>query len=330
MVTANQIRKGNQGGKGLNRLGPGTAQNQNPQLAQSVSDATSDDGHTPSPEHLSRHRDYERIPKLPSFTGSESWKVWFNCFDDVACQRNWSEEKHLDVMLPRLKGPAGEYVYDQLSRRQRSSYKELVDCLKKRFHKVESRKMFADMFWKRDQKAGELEETYAAELKRLHGKAWPKRNTESTKEDLLQRFMNGLLDKKAKQQVEFVKNPTNIDNALDEVLKYREARQVSLKDMSTRHHPQRVARTSTEDTSESDNDESSSDTEANPRVAQAFGKQPSKGAGIHSQSQHSQPPVRPRGSGTAPLTMEDVVGVSRGYTDYHQGRAIHMADSRIH
>ena len=53
--------------------------------------------------------------------------------------------------------------------------------------------------------------------------------------------MNGLLDKKAKQQVEFVKNPTNIDNALDEVVKYREARQVSLKDMSTRRHPQRVA-----------------------------------------------------------------------------------------
>ena len=53
--------------------------------------------------------------------------------------------------------------------------------------------------------------------------------------------MNGLLDKKVKQQVEFVKNPTNIDNALDEVIKYREARQVSLKDMSTRHHPQRVA-----------------------------------------------------------------------------------------
>ena len=85
------------------------------------SDATSDDGHTPSPEHLSRHRDYERIPKLPSFTGSESWKVWFNHFDDVACQRNWSEEKRLDVMLPRLKGPAEEYVYDQLSHRQRSS-----------------------------------------------------------------------------------------------------------------------------------------------------------------------------------------------------------------
>ena len=279
------------------------------------SDATSDDGHTPSPEHPPRHRDYERTPKLPSFTGSEFWKVWFNRFDDVACRRNWSEEKRLAVMLPRLKGPAGEYVYDQLSGRQRSSYKELVDCLKKRFRKVESRKMFADMFWKRDQKAGELEETYAAELKRLHGKAWPKRNTESTEEDLLQRFMNGLLDKKAKQQVEFVKSPTNIDNALDEVVKYREARQVSLKDMSTRRHPQRVARTSTEDTSESDNDESSSDTEVNPRVARAFGKQPSKGTGIHSQSQQNQPPIRPRGSGTAPLTMEDVKSLMAAETE---------------
>ena len=88
------------------------------------SDATTDDGHTPSPEHLPRHRDYERTPKLPSFTGSESWKVWFNRFDDVACRRNWSEGKRLDVMLPRLKGPTGEYVYDQLSHRQRSSYKE--------------------------------------------------------------------------------------------------------------------------------------------------------------------------------------------------------------
>ena len=29
-------------------------------------------------------------------------------------------------------------------------------------------------------------------------------------------------------------------------------------------------------------------------------------------------------------TCPESVGVSRGYTDYHQGRAIHMADSRIH
>ena len=104
--------------------------------------------------------------------------------------------------------------------------------------------MFVDMFWKRDQKAGELEETYTAELKRLHGKAWPKQNLDSTEEDLLQRFMNGLLDKKVKQQVEFVKNPNNIDDALDEEVKYWEACQVSSKDVGVKRHPQRVAQTS--------------------------------------------------------------------------------------
>ena len=57
-------------------------------------------------------------------------------------------------------------------------------------------------------------------------------------------LMNGLLDKKVKQQVEFVKNPNNIDDVLDEVVKYREARQVNSKDVGGRRHPQRVARTS--------------------------------------------------------------------------------------
>ena len=256
-----------------------------------------------------RHIGLDKIPKLPSFTGSESWKVWFNCFDDVACQRNWSEERWLDVILPRLKGQAGEYVYDQLSHKQRSNYKELLDCVKKRFRKVESRKMFADMFWKRDQKGGELEETYAAELKRLHGKAWPKQNLESTEEDLLQRFMNGVLDKKAKQQVEFVKNPTNIDDALDEVVKYREAHQVNSKDVGVRCHPQRVARTSPGDSSESDDDGSGSDIEVNPRVARSFGKRPSKGAHIQGQNKQGQPSTRSGNNRGLSFTMEDVKSV---------------------
>ena len=92
--------------------------------------------------------------------------------------------------------------------------------------------------------------------------------------------MNGLIDKRAKQQVEFVKNPNNIDDALDEVVKYREARQVSSKDVGVRHHPQRVTQTSPGDSSESDEDGSGSDTEVNPRVARSLRKQPSKGAHI--------------------------------------------------
>ena len=183
-------RKGKPRWKRSKQVRPGeSSESETTSSSEYESDAASEDSHMPSlddsPRNSPRNIDYDKTPKLPSFTGSESWKVWFNRFDDVACWRNWSEEKRLDAILPRLKGQAGEYVYDQLSCKQRSDYKELVDCLKKRFRKVESRKMFADMFWKRDQKAGELEETYAAELKRLHGKAWPKRSLESTEEDLL-------------------------------------------------------------------------------------------------------------------------------------------------
>ena len=43
--------------------------------SEGESDATSDDGHTSSLDDSPRNIDYEKIPKLPSFTGSEVWKV---------------------------------------------------------------------------------------------------------------------------------------------------------------------------------------------------------------------------------------------------------------
>ena len=118
--------------------------------------------------------------------------------------------------------------------------------------------------------------------------------------------MNGLLDKKAKQQVEFVKNPNNIDDALDEVVKYREACQVSSKDVRVRRHPQRVAWTSPGDSSESDKDGSGSDTEVNPRVARSFGKQPSKGAHNQGQKKQSQLSTRSGDNRGLSFTTEDV------------------------
>ena len=59
---------------------------------------------------------------------------------------------------------AGDYVFDELSTEECLNYKVLIKCLKHRFHKVESAKTHATMFWKKDQKASETEETYAAEL----------------------------------------------------------------------------------------------------------------------------------------------------------------------
>ena len=84
---------------------------------------------------------------------------------------------------------------------------------------MESTKTYAAIFWKCDQKVSETEETYVAEFKWVYGKAYPQQDSASRDEDLLSRFLNGLIDQKAHQQVEFVKDPANID----EIVKYRES-----------------------------------------------------------------------------------------------------------
>lgn len=40
-----------------------------------------------------RNRKISRHPKLPHLTGKETWKVWFNRFEEVANRQNWSEEE---------------------------------------------------------------------------------------------------------------------------------------------------------------------------------------------------------------------------------------------
>ena len=90
---------------------------------------------------------------------------------------------------------------------------------------MESTKSYAAIFWKHDQKAYKTEETYVAELKQVYGKAYLQHDSASRDEDLLHRFLNGLMDQKAHQQVEFVKDLANIDEALDEIVKYCESRQ---------------------------------------------------------------------------------------------------------
>ena len=71
----------------------------------------------------------------------------------------------------------------------------------------------------------ETEEAYVAELKCIYGKAYLKHDCSTEDEDLLQRFLNGLADEQAQQQTEYVKDPGNIDDVLDEVMKYREMHQ---------------------------------------------------------------------------------------------------------
>ena len=115
---------------------------------------------------------------------------------------------------------AGDYVFNELGKEEQSNYKELIKCLKRCFHKVESTKIYAAIFWKCDQKPSESEETYVTELKRVYGKAYPQCDSTSPDGDLLGRFLKGLMVQNGFQQEELVNDQANIYEALDEIVRY--------------------------------------------------------------------------------------------------------------
>lgn len=131
----------------------------------------------------------------------------------------------MDELLPKLQGGAGEFVFGQLTKRVRGNYAALIQELKNHYRVVETAKTYGVQFSRRNQKSDESIEEYAAELKRLYDKAHNKRDKETRREDLLRRFLDGLTDEKASFQVEYIRNPSDIDEAVFEVVSFTAAKQ---------------------------------------------------------------------------------------------------------
>ena len=188
-------------------------------------------GDSDSTSERSRSRSKRKRPrsrtsglKLPSFDGNESWKIWKNRFIEMAERRKWSEETKLDVLLQRMQGTAGEFVFGELSQSVRRKFHRLIKELDSRFLIVETKRSYAAKFNNRNQKVDETIEQYAAELKRLYSKAYPGRDTVTRNEDLVRKFLDGLQDDDAQFQVEFGKSPNTIDEAVSEVVNFMETR----------------------------------------------------------------------------------------------------------
>ena len=211
--------------------------------------------------------------KIPPFLGKEPWDVWYNRFMDIADRHQWSTRTKLDELLPRLQGQAGEFVYGQLPRETRTNFRALVKELKNRFRKVETAKTYQARFSNRDQKASESVEEYAAELKRLYDKAHGLRDRETRKEDLLRRFLDGLSNEQARFQVEYVKDPLDIDEAVYEVVNFMETRKRTNASEGDRKSRKQV-RALKEVSSESEIDE---DYDSKERAARTVGRP--KGSG---------------------------------------------------
>lgn len=169
-----------------------------------------------------RKSNHTAIARLPAFTGKEKWEVWINRFEAVARLQDWNNKSKLQELLPRLQGAAGDFAFDQMSENTLNSYSKRVNELKNRFGVIENKKTYRIQFNRRNQKTGETIEIYAAELKRIYEKAYTNRDARIRQEDLLQRFLMGIGNDKARIHIELNKDPKTIEEAVQEVITYME------------------------------------------------------------------------------------------------------------
>ena len=169
-----------------------------------------------------RSADHHHSMKLPPYTGQEKWEVWHNRFEAVADLRGWNKHDKLQELLPRLHGEAGDFTFDQLSKKTLGSYRKVIKELNNRFGVIETTRTYKLQFSRRKQLTGESVEKFAAELKRLYYKAYRNRDARTRQEDLLQRFLLGLNDYKARVHLELHRDPATIDDAVYEILTYME------------------------------------------------------------------------------------------------------------
>ena len=162
--------------------------------------------------------------KIPSFTGKEDWSVWLARFEAIARRHRWTEDDKLDNLFPLIEGKAAEFVYSQLPATVLNDYKELVRELNSRYRVIETPRLYAVQFGRREQKTSESAEEYAAELKTLYFKAYGHRDRRTREEDLVRRFMDGLRDEEMRFDVEYHKEPQTIDEAVYHVVNYMQTR----------------------------------------------------------------------------------------------------------
>ena len=158
----------------------------------------------------------------------------------------------MDHLLPLLQGSSADFVFTQLPTRFLSDYQQLVAELNNRYRLIETPKTFAARFSKRDQKHSETAEEYAAELKRLYDKAHQGRDPQTREEDLVRRFLNGLKNEEARFEVEYNKEPTNINEAVFHVVNYIQTRKSTHDTYSDKKYKKYVRRTSVESSEDED------------------------------------------------------------------------------
>ena len=109
------------------------------------------------------------------------------------------------------------------------------------------------------QKHNETVEEYAADLKRLYSKAYRRRDASTRQEDLVRKFLDGLRDNDARFEIEYNKEPDDIDEAVYHAVNFIQTRRRSNPDTFIEKKFKKFARRATEEQSYATNEDSADD-----------------------------------------------------------------------
>ena len=202
-------------------------------------------------------------------------------------------------------------MFNQLSQEVISCYPKLVKELNSRFHTIETEKTYAAKFSKRMQKHDETAKDYAAELKRLYSKAYKNRDCKTRQEDLVRRFLDGLKDQEARFEVEYHKEPEDIDKAVYHVVNFIQTRRRNYSgayaDRKSKKFARRASEASDIEDSEIEREEDFGDYEYAMRL-------PAKGEAYQKKKLQSKgeqkaelDPSQPMNPGNSMLELKDMV-----------------------
>lgn len=148
--------------------------------------------------------------------------------ESVAKLANWTSREKLQQLLPRIQGIAADIVFGQLKEETMASYENLVAEIESRFGTLENKRVYKTQFNNKRQGRNESLEEYAADIKRLYDWAHPNRDASTRQEDLISKCLQGLWDSKARQYIELHKEPTSIEEAVQQVAAYMSVTSISI------------------------------------------------------------------------------------------------------
>ena len=186
---------------------------------------------SPAPSEVQTNmlmRSEESIPRgvdaIPPFSNrGEDFETWILRLEAVASHYKWTDNQKRGLILSNLRDEAATFIYKTLTDRERQDYKLLVKALTGRFTEIESQKVLRLKYRNLRQQPGESEQQLAARAKAIYDRACPRRDEKVRQEDLVNAFLEALLDDDQRRALEYPRVPDTIEEAALQAAHYREA-----------------------------------------------------------------------------------------------------------